>query len=198
MMKKAYFCGVSGSGKSTVVVRVAEHYRREGFNVREIREPGPLARQALQYRHEPDKDPYIELALFTADRQLTRMIEENEKPPDIALFDRGPPDTMVYQGMLGGIPLHFIMKMNKRFLDADAYLLYTVAGHVGRNRAHGRDAETLTVSSANERADRIDERSRYYRRLPDFLPNATIIDTTHLDPDGTLEKTIEVLEAVVR
>ena len=115
MVKLIHVVGTSASGKSSVQEGLAERIASVGREVRRIIEPGPLRDLAKEYRRRKDKDPLTEAAIFTADRLITynqKVFPNIDRSDLVLLFDRGLPDTVVYQGILGGVDIALILRMN--------------------------------------------------------------------------------------
>jgi dTMP kinase len=100
------FEGIDGSGKSTQVVRLAEHLRDAGARVVVTREPGgspgaELIRRLLVEGETGRWSPETEILLFTAARRdhLERVIEPALACGDWVICDRFADSTRVYQGV---------------------------------------------------------------------------------------------------
>ena len=192
-MKLIQIVGTSGSGKETIHRSLNERLRGEGYKVLEVIEPGPLVELAKGYRLRDDKDPWVETAIFTTDRLMNylehiapHLNEEN------LIFSslRGFLDTIVYQGLKGGVDVEVIKKMNSFFPNPDIALCLTVDGKIGNERIRKRTAETGEPISKSESPEGIDSLAEIYRSLPRYLPGLNIhyVDTTNLTREQTLDE----------
>ncbi len=204
MAKLIHIVGTSGSGKQTLQQDLRQRVERAGFAVEEIVEPGPLARFIKEYRLSPEKDPWVEVALFTADRTMTyaqKILPRIHDPNRVFVSARGLPDTIVYQGLIGGVDIPIIMRMNRHIPESDLYLVLVVSGNVGHERirarycSSGRDEHRI---SPNEQPAAIDKLAAEYRTLPDFFHNVHVIDTTSLSPEEVGEAAWKEVESVLK
>jgi thymidylate kinase len=191
MAKIIHLVGTSNSGKSTIHPQLNELLRKDNCNVEELREPGPLRDLAKNYRTRKDKNSYTETAIFTTDRfmlyserVLPRMNEENL----IFSFDRGLPDTIVYQGLMGRVPIDLILKMNSHIPQSDLYLVLFVDGSEGYQRALKKQKETGEAPSQNETAESINKLAAFYKTLSQHLPNVKLIDTSRKEISDVLNE----------
>ena len=97
--------GPDGSGKSTLIAKLASRLRREGFKVRKTREPGgsPLAEKIRAILLSPASramSDRAELLLFEAARRqhLDETIEPALAAGRVVLCDRFADSTTAYQG----------------------------------------------------------------------------------------------------
>ena len=191
MAKIIQIVGTSGSGKSTVEEKLREKLTVDGYIVETIIEPGPLNTLAKSYRLRPDKNPWMETALFSVDRFMTyteRVLPRMHEKNLIFLSVRGIYDTIVYQGLRGGIDIEMIKKMNDAILFPDLTLALVVEGSIGFERALERKKETGEELSSNETPEKIDLLGSAYKRLPELFPNQciNIIDTSYLTKEQTV------------
>lgn len=109
------FEGLEGSGKSTVIAKVAAHLRNLGKNVVTTREPGGSSlgnslRSLLLDRRHGKIAPAAELYLFLADRaqHIDEIIIPAIRAGQIVLCDRYEDSTIAYQGYGRGMNLRFL------------------------------------------------------------------------------------------
>lgn len=199
MAKLIQLVGVSGAGKSSVQRKIKEWLETEMYHVEEIIEPGPLRNFAKKYRLKPEKNPWAEAAIFTADRIITyeeKILPRYEETSLIFLSARGFFDTIVYQGLIGGVNIGYIKKMNSSIPLPDIAFALTVNGKIGSERISARNKETKEAISENETAQKIDLLSSKYKELPHYFPEANIhlLDTSLI----TLEEVVDHIQQKVR
>ncbi len=200
MAKLINIIGPSGSGKSTVHEQISLRLKDSSYNVESLSEPNSLRWLAKSYRLEEGRNPWTETAIYTVDRFIMyrekimpRMKDDNL----IFLLERGLPDTIVYQGMLGQVDIASILKMNSSIPGSDLYLALIVEGKEGHARVLDRSSETGEAISPNETAERIEELSDCYRMLSSYLKNLHIIDTTNLKLDEVIGECMGKIKEVV-
>lgn len=194
--------GPSGSGKTTIQNRLYEQLRKESYAVENIIEPGPLRTIIKSYRLNADKKPWTETALFTTDRFITytndvlpRMREEEL----IFLSARGFFTTIVYQGIMGGVDVEIIKKMNEAIPFPDLILVCLVDGEVGHARALERERVGGEKVTRDEAPERINSIAEAYKRLPEYFPNGNfkIIETSHMDEDCVFQLCNDHVRSVI-
>ncbi|MEK6947947.1 MAG: hypothetical protein AABX19_01770 [Nanoarchaeota archaeon] len=193
--------GTSNSGKGVTQKVLAHRLRADKYQVVEVTEPGPLRSLAKAYRLRQDKDPWVETAVFSTDRLMTYqdvVIPRLNEDGLVFLSDRGLPDTIVYQGMMGGVDIDKIIKMNSNIPQADLYLVLIVDGQIGYARALKKLSETGEQPSKNETPGAIDRLAGYYKKLGMHLEgNIQIIDTTNLTIDEVVERSYQETRKVL-
>lgn len=96
--------GVDGSGKSTQLAMLAEHFRKSGRDVVTVREPGgtPVSDKIRQLILSPENPivPAAELLLFSAARAqlVSQVIAPALSAAKVVLADRFGWSTLAYQG----------------------------------------------------------------------------------------------------
>ncbi|MEK7286612.1 MAG: dTMP kinase [Nitrospirota bacterium] len=112
------FEGGEGSGKTTQIARLADYLKKKGHTVLETREPGGTfvgeAIRSILLSGEEDLAPKTELFLFLANRvqHLEEVILPALQNHTIVLCDRFSDSTLVYQGMVRGIPFEAVNKIS--------------------------------------------------------------------------------------
>ncbi|MEK6871614.1 MAG: hypothetical protein AABX16_01805 [Nanoarchaeota archaeon] len=190
MSKLISLIGTSGSGKTTVHEKIAFQLEIEGYRVEKIIEPHPLRDLAKSYRLRIDKNPWTEAAIFTTDRLITyhdRILPRMKEEKLIFLSARNFFDTIIYQGILGGVDLETIKKMNSAIPYPDLTLALVVDGEIGYERLRIREKETGEVLSKNETPEMINQLRDYYHRLPHLFSGVPIhiLNTSQLNEEET-------------
>jgi dTMP kinase len=112
------FEGVDGSGKSTQARLLAEHLRRAGAEVVELREPGGTAAgeriRALVLDPEATLAPRTEALLFAAARAqvVAEVIQPALARGAVVVADRFVDSSLVYQGLVRGLGLDSVRGVN--------------------------------------------------------------------------------------
>ncbi|MDO9079978.1 MAG: dTMP kinase [Desulfuromonadales bacterium] len=153
-MAKLITCeGIEGSGKSTQILLLAAHLRRQGREVVVTREPGgcPIADDIRRILLDPSNQqlcPTAELLLYAAAR--AQHVEEVIRPAlaqgALVLCDRYIDATVAYQGFGRGLDLTLIEELNQvasSGLVPDLTLLFDLPVSTGLGRALARNAVTL-------------------------------------------------------
>ena len=153
-MAKLITCeGIEGSGKSTQILRLADHLRGQGREVVVTREPGgcPIADAIRRILLDPSNQQLCataELLLYAAAR--AQHVEEVIRPAltkgAVVLCDRYIDATIAYQGFGRGLDLTLINQLNQvasSGLLPDLTLLFDLPVATGLSRALARNAVTM-------------------------------------------------------
>ncbi len=140
--------GVDGTGKTTQVMRLKEHFYRKGIPVSTFKEPtdgryGQMIRQiGLIGRHlyTPDE----ELDLFLSDRKedLEKNIIPAIQRKELVIIDRYYFSNIAYQGALGVDKEHILIENEKIALKPDLVIILNCAVRVGLSRIRNSRNET--------------------------------------------------------
>ncbi len=144
------FEGGEGSGKSTLIERVAVRLRTAGRSVLVCREPGGTdigeqIRHVLQYsKQSAAMVPETELLLFAASRaQLVReVIQPARAAGTVVLCDRFFDSTTVYQGVGRQLDSHVVATVNGLAVGLcrpDLTVVIDLDPRIGLERARGRE-----------------------------------------------------------
>ena len=112
------FEGADGTGKTTQIQKTAQFLIEKGYDVVTTREPGgtKLAEsiRAILLNKKENIPLKAELLLFLAARveHMETIIKPALSAGKIVLCDRFMDSTFVYQGYVGGLPLHDIDMLN--------------------------------------------------------------------------------------
>jgi dTMP kinase len=113
------FEGLEGSGKSSQISSVSEHYIQKGKKVIRTREPGGTAlaekmRDLLIHQQEEKLSERAELLLMLAARaqHVDELIQKNMGVADLILCDRFTDSTLAYQGGGRGMDIQLLKNLN--------------------------------------------------------------------------------------
>ena len=203
------FEGIEGSGKSTIMERMAQQLRNQGLSVRMTREPGGTAfgrelRRLLLDVRSVDFSFQAELLLFLADRaqHLQEIIMPALAEGAILLCDRYVDSTLAYQGYGRGMPLDRLMYLNEFAtggLWPDMTLLFDVPVELGLARAGERNREEGTeVSEGRFEAERLEFHQRVragYLELAAKHPKRYAVVDASAPTDAVLQQSLGLVRA---
>ncbi|MCL5730370.1 MAG: hypothetical protein M1165_02275 [Candidatus Pacearchaeota archaeon] len=203
MAQFVVIAGTSATGKSTFMPKLYERITETGYHVEKILEPGPLRDFIKSYRTRDDRNPWEEAALFAADRLMNytmNVIPRINEEGLVFLSERSLVDTLVNQGLMGGVDLEFIMKQNARITLPDLTLCLTVDGQEGYRRACERFRNGGEPVTTREHPESIDNLTKYYKQSVIAFPQLKIemIDTTNITNNQTLDLCYEKISRVLR
>ena len=200
------FEGIEGSGKTTQLMRLADHLRAQGKVVVVTKEPGgtPIADRirAILLDSASVLDPIAEVFLFAASRRQNTMtvIKPALARGEIVLCDRYTDATLAYQGFGRRIELDRLRRLNDwatAGLVPDLTLVYDLPEEVGLTRARSRNAVAAEDEGRFEAED-----IRFHRRVREgYLALAQeeprrfrVIDATG-SADDVFARTLEAIGA---
>jgi len=198
------FEGIEGSGKSTIMERMAEQLHKQGLPVRMTREPGGTAfgrelRRLLLDTRSADFSVQAELLLFLADRaqHLQEVIMPTLAEGALLLCDRYADSTLAYQGYGRGMPLDKITRLIEFAtggLWPDMTLLFDVPAELGLARAKERNREEgSAVSEGRFEAERLEFHQRVragYLELAAQHPKRYAVVDASLPTDAVLRQAL--------
>ena len=188
--------GPEGSGKSSVMKRVAERLQEEGIDVVLTREPGgtPIAeqiREVILNKENTKMDKITEALLYAASRRqhLVEKVWPLTKEGKLVISDRFLDSSLAYQGGARGIGIDKVLEINMAATEGyypDLTLLFDVAPEVGLARIaanKGREVNRLDL-----------EKIEFHRKV-----RQTFLDLAHrfkdrfviIDASQPFEKVIE-------
>jgi thymidylate kinase len=193
--------GTSGSGKSTIITELEKLISKEGFEVIKMREPGPLRSLAKTYCSLPEEErsPWTEAAIFATDRLISyqeQMYPKKENKKTIFLKDRGVADSLVYQGIRGGVPIEAILQMNASIPPADLYLCFITEGKTAYEKILERSKKGGEQISISETPMIIDNLADSYKQVGTYLKNVYLIDTTNLSMESATKKCYDLIRGI--
>ncbi len=160
MMKGRFisFEGTEGSGKTSVIRKIREHYEALGFVVMITREPGGIRisekiRDILLSREHTEMDARTEALLFAASRRqhLIEKIVPALNRGEMVLCDRFVDSSLVYQGLARDLGFAEVMGINQFAIEnhfPDLTLFIDVRPEVGLERVFqtpGREVNRLDL-----------------------------------------------------
>lgn len=164
------FEGIEGSGKTTQIVQLAEHLKKQGRQVVQTREPGgcPIADQIRSILLHPNNTALVsraELLLYAAAR--AQHVEEVVQPAlaagAIVLCDRFSDATLAYQGDGRGLDRVLINQLNQ-LAGGDCHpnltLLFDLPVKAGLARARQREVQQQNTSEGRFEREKIEFHQR--------------------------------------
>ena len=116
--------GQDGTGKSTVIDAITGYFDEMGLNYINAREPGSTdigekIRDILADKANKDMDYHTEALLFAASRSelYDKVIKPNVAKGTSVILDRFLLSSLAYQGVVRGLGVDEVMKINDFFLD---------------------------------------------------------------------------------
>lgn len=199
------FEGIEGSGKTTVINRVAETLRTEGREVVITREPGGtlIGDKVRTLLLDPSHDsmtPLAELFLYCASRSqhVAEVIEPALAAGQIVLCDRYADATVAYQGAARKIPAATIGRLRKiatAGVEPKITILLDVPVEIGLKRMSGRGAETDRLERENiffhKRV-----RNGYLKLARKEPERIKIVDASRM-PEAVFEETMQLINVVL-
>lgn len=116
--------GQDGTGKSTVIDAITGYFDEMGLDYINAREPGSTdigekIRDILADKANKDMDYHTEALLFAASRSelYDKVIKPNISKGTSVILDRFLLSSLAYQGVVRGLGVDEVMKINDFFLD---------------------------------------------------------------------------------
>lgn len=116
--------GQDGTGKSTVINAITGYFDEMGFDYINAREPGSTdigekIRDILADKANKDMDYHTEALLFAASRSelYDKVIKPNVRKGTSVILDRFLLSSLAYQGIVRGLGVDEVMKINDFFLE---------------------------------------------------------------------------------
>lgn len=206
-MKRALFVtfeGVEGSGKSSQIANVADHFHQKGLKVTRTREPGgtPLAekmRDILICAEEEKLSPRAELLLMLASRaqHVDELIAPQMEKMDVILCDRFVDSTLAYQGGGRNMDMQWLKEMNRfatHHLTPDITFLMDIKIEESRLRINHRKKRTQASHVDRFEAEDIS----FHEKIRD-----TYLELAKMEPSrfvilNAMEKPHIILTAIVQ
>lgn len=138
------FEGPEGSGKTTVMRKLADHLEEQGYKVIKTREPGGTVisekiRDIILDINHVEMNPETEALLYAASRtqHIAEVIKPNIEKGCIVLCDRYLDSSLVYQGYARGLGIDKVLDMNKYAVQnalPDLTVFFDIKPRIGLNR----------------------------------------------------------------
>lgn len=116
--------GQDGTGKSTVINAITGYFDEMGLDYINAREPGSTdigekIRDILADKTNKDMDYHTEALLFAASRSelYDKVIKPNVRKGTSVILDRFLLSSLAYQGIVRGLGVDEVMKINDFFLE---------------------------------------------------------------------------------
>ena len=116
--------GQDGTGKSTVINAITGYFDEMGLDYINAREPGSTnigekIRDILADKANKDMDYHTEALLFAASRSelYDKVIKTNVRKGTSVILDRFLLSSLAYQGIVRGLGVDEVMKINDFFLE---------------------------------------------------------------------------------
>lgn len=116
--------GQDGTGKSTVINAITGYFDEMGLDYINAREPGSTdigekIRDILADKANKDMDHHTEALLFAASRSelYDKVIKPNVRKGTSVILDRFLLSSLAYQGVVRGLGVDEVMKINDFFLE---------------------------------------------------------------------------------
>ena len=116
--------GQDGTGKSTVIDAITGYFDEMGLDYINAREPGSTdigetIRDILADKANKDMEYHTEALLFAASRSelYDKVIKPNVRKGTSVILDRFLLSSLAYQGVVRGLGVDEVMKINDFFLD---------------------------------------------------------------------------------
>lgn len=204
--------GGEGSGKTTLIQRLAENLKARGHEVVVTREPGgvPLGDRIRQLLLKKDEGAAIgskaELLLFLAARSqhIDELIKPSLDAGKIVLCDRFNDSTVAYQGYARGLGMDAVQRLCNYVcngIEPDLTLFLDVDPAEGLQRSQRLDKDTSAAGQLDRmEAEKIEFHQRVrqgMRRLVAQFPERMRAIDAHQPADTVFNQAIEFLEPLL-
>lgn len=195
--------GGEGSGKSTIIEKIAEHFMSLKMDFIITREPGGVRiseeiRKITLDQKYTEMDARTEALLFTAARRqhLIEKVLPALKEGKIVIFDRFVDSSLVYQGFVRGIGIDEVFQMNQFAIEGflpDLTLYLDVEPKVGLERiAQNPERE---INKLDLEGLQFHEKVRNgYLHLLELFPERIIKIDANLDLENVLSSVVKQIE----
>ena len=197
------FEGVEGCGKSSVLAKVYEELKKEGYDVIQTREPGGVKiaeeiRKILLDKENTIMDKRTEALLFAASRRqhLIEKVWPALKENKIVLSDRFIDSSLAYQGGGDGIGVNEVLKVNLFATEntfPDLTILFDIDPRIGLariNKNANREVNRLDVKEL----DFYDTIRTTFLELAKEYKNRFIIIDASMDFESVYQTVLKIIK----
>ena len=201
------FEGVEGCGKSSVLTKVYDELKKEGFDVIQTREPGGVKiaeeiRKVLLDKENTMMDKRTEALLFAASRRqhLIEKVWPALKENKIVLCDRFIDSSLAYQGGGDGIGVNEVLNVNLFATEntfPDLTILFDIDPRVGLariNKNANREVNRLDVKELSF-YDTI--RNTFLELAKEYKDRFVVIDAS-MDFDTVYQNVLKIIKEKIR
>lgn len=172
------FEGPEGSGKTTIINKVAKYFDDNNIDYITTREPGGIKiaeqiRNVILDINNKDMDPKTEALLYAASRieHLNKKVIPALNEGKIVLCDRYLDSSLVYQGVARGLGIDDVLIINSFAKNnmPDLTIFFDVTPEVGLNRIKDNNREVNRID-----LEKLDFHKKVYcgyKSLLDKFPN---------------------------
>ena len=190
------FEGGEGSGKSTVLRKVDERLRENGYQTVVTREPGgtPIAEQirnVILDKENTAMDPRTEALLYAASRRqhLVEKIWPALKEGKLILCDRYLDSSLAYQGGARNLGIENVLNVN-RFATEDTYpdltILFDIEPELGLRRIAANASREVNRLDLEKMSFHQEVRETFHK-IASMFPDRFVI----VDASKTLEEVVD-------
>lgn len=204
------FEGNEGSGKGTVIQKLAEYLVIKKINFYFTREPGGSAIgekiREIVTKNKNIIEPLAELLLFIANRaqNIQKIVAPRKNKGQLVISDRGLDSSVVYQGAARRIPLKIVKYLNNLAVGNNLpnyTIILLVDPVVGLKRVRNQNRAESKVG----KLDRIESENlefhyklyNGYKKLAKTSKRYILIDTTNLTPDEVFQKVQDIFDRII-
>lgn len=138
------FEGPEGSGKTTVIERLADKLKNSGYKVKLTREPGGCRisediRKVILDVNNKEMDSVTEALLYAASRRqhVIEVIKPHLEQGYIVICDRYLDSSLVYQGYARNLGIDNVLEINSQAIDGlfpDLTIFFDIKPNIGLGR----------------------------------------------------------------
>ncbi|MFK4344607.1 MULTISPECIES: dTMP kinase [unclassified Paenibacillus] len=195
--------GGDGSGKTTMIQRLAKFMEEEGYPVVTTREPGGIEisekiRSIILDPAHTSMDARTEALLYAAARRqhLVEKVKPAIEKGAIVLCDRFVDSSLVYQGFARGIGMEEVASINRFAVDdwePDATFYLDIEPELGLARIHASRGEGMDRLDMESISFHHKVREAYLELARKFPERITIVDAS-----PATEKVEQVLKDLLK
>ncbi len=201
------FEGVEGCGKSSILAKVYEELKKEGYDIIQTREPGGVKigeeiRKILLDKENTMMDKRTEALLFAASRRqhLIEKVWPALKENKIVLCDRFIDSSLAYQGGGDGIGVEEVLKINLFATEntfPDLTILFDIDPRLGLariNKNANREVNRLDVKELDF-YDTI--RKTFLELAKEYKERFVVIDAS-MDFDAVYQTVLKIIKEKIK